>query len=124
MTGRVAPRAFVMLALSSAAGIGCSVQLVGAPSTDTGPSGAGATLGTEPIGTPRAECVSATYKSQLLPASILFIVDRSGTMLCNPTTPPAMCESNPVTLDTTQPTKWGIIVASLSRALASVQETR
>jgi len=57
------------------------------------------------------------YESRELPASILFVLDRSGSMTCNP--PPlqdsASCEANAVPVDGTRPSKWQITVAALEQ---------
>jgi hypothetical protein len=64
-------------------------------------------------------CASAAYVGKLLPSSILFTVDRSGSMNCNlpPLTDSRSCEENPVAVDATQPTKWGVLTSSLSAAI-------
>jgi hypothetical protein len=71
---------------------------------------------------PREQCASAAYKGTLLPASILFMVDRSGSMNCNlpPTTDSAACEQNPVAADPNQPTKWSVISNTLSGAIDTI----
>jgi hypothetical protein len=56
-------------------------------------------------------CVASSYESEELPASILFVIDRSGSMLCN--TPAdgqtnEECDADANTKDTTKPTKWQI----------------
>lgn len=66
-------------------------------------------------------CGSSNYKSTLIPSSILFLVDRSGSMNCNlDAASAADCEAHPVTKDTTQPTRWSVITGSLSSALDQV----
>ena len=62
-------------------------------------------------------CVAKSYQSAQLPSSVLFVLDRSGSMACNP--PPlqdsAACEMQAVPVDGTQPTKWQITVDALGR---------
>jgi hypothetical protein len=66
-------------------------------------------------------CGSSNYKSTLLPANILFLVDRSGSMNCNlDNASAADCEAHPVTKDATQPTRWSVITKSLSSALDQI----
>jgi hypothetical protein len=75
--------------------------------------------GTNVMVAPGAACASAAYKGDLLPSSILFIVDRSGSMNCNlpPITASVACEQNPVAVDPSQPTKWSVISGTMSAAL-------
>lgn len=56
-------------------------------------------------------CTAESYESEELPASILFVIDRSGSMLCN--TPAdgqsvAECEQSATTMFPDRPTKWQI----------------
>ena len=58
-----------------------------------------------------AGCEPTSHFAEELPASILFVVDRSGSMVCN--TPAdgqstAECEADPVTKNPALPTKWDI----------------
>lgn len=82
--------------------------------------GAGTRAATEPLALCSAlqgmsGCMAQSYESVELPASILFVLDRSGSMACNP--PPlqdsASCEANAVPVDGTQPSKWQITVSAL-----------
>ena len=58
-----------------------------------------------------------SHESMELPASVLFVLDRSGSMACNP--PPlqdsASCEANAVPVDGTQASKWQITVSALEQ---------
>jgi hypothetical protein len=66
-------------------------------------------------------CGSSNYKSTLLPANILFLVDRSGSMKCNlDSASAADCEAHPATKDPAQPTRWSVITSSLSSALDQI----
>jgi hypothetical protein len=62
-------------------------------------------------------CMAQSYQSSELAANVLFVLDRSGSMACNP--PPlqdsAACESQAAPVDGTQPSKWQITVAALER---------
>ncbi|HVU04285.1 MAG TPA: vWA domain-containing protein [Polyangiaceae bacterium] len=62
-------------------------------------------------------CGATNYQSTLIPSSILFVVDRSGSMNCNLTTSSADCEAHPVTADTSKPTRWSSIVTGIGAAL-------
>lgn len=65
----------------------------------------------------QAGCMATTFRSEELPASVLFLVDQSGSMLCNapPVQDSSACGVEP--LDPTQPSKWDVTVSSLESAL-------
>ncbi len=65
-------------------------------------------------------CEATTYRSDELPASVLFLVDRSGSMLCNapPIQASADCGIEP--LDASLPSKWDIVVDSLGQTFADL----
>jgi hypothetical protein len=69
-------------------------------------------------------CARSTMQSALLPSNLLFVIDRSSSMACNPppTTDSATCESNPVAVDPTAPTKWSITRTALSHAIAALPD--
>jgi Mg-chelatase subunit ChlD len=64
-------------------------------------------------------CATSTVQSQLLPANILFVLDRSGSMACNPppTTDSAACEAQPMRANASMPSKWEATTAALLRAI-------
>jgi hypothetical protein len=66
--------------------------------------------------------MAQNYESMELPASILFVVDRSGSMACNP--PPLQdsmsCEANAVPVDGAQKSKWKITVDALESVFDSL----
>jgi len=70
-------------------------------------------------------CAASTVGAKLIPANILFVIDRSGSMNCNPpplqTTP--QCEQNPVPKFPDQPTKWQIVRDALKNAIANMTPT-
>jgi len=72
---------------------------------------------------PDAACATTKIEAKRAPANILFIVDRSGSMNCNPppTTTSAACEQNPTTADTGKPTKWQITKDAIKSALGKLQ---
>jgi hypothetical protein len=72
----------------------------------------------------KSGCMAQGYESTELPSSILFVLDRSGSMACNP--PPLQdsvsCETNAVPVDGTQPSKWQITVSALQTVFDSLLE--
>ncbi len=90
----------------------------------------GFVIGTQdgPIGStdvavsPDAACAVSTVQAPRIPANILFVVDRSGSMNCNP--PPydtsEHCEAFPVKQVTTQLSKWEITRDALKSAIGAM----
>lgn len=74
---------------------------------------------------PDAQCASTSLKATRTPANMLFLIDRSGSMNCNP--PPITdsdhCEQWPKRADATQPSKWEITRDSLKTALDGLKQT-
>jgi len=70
-------------------------------------------------------CATETEQSSLVPANILFVVDRSGSMACNPppTTPSQVCETNETRADPGEPTKWELTSQALKLALDTLPES-
>jgi hypothetical protein len=66
-----------------------------------------------------AACFKDTNETSLLPTNILFVVDRSSSMACNPppTTTSDACEAAPKRADATQPSKWELTSSALRTAL-------
>jgi hypothetical protein len=89
-----------------------------APIDAAGGSSAGGSGGLEPDGA----CTEAVVAGERTPGNILFVVDRSGSMNCNP--PPLQdstaCETAPVPTDPGQPSKWDIVNQALKDAIASL----
>jgi hypothetical protein len=73
----------------------------------------------------KGSCATATVQSTLLPSNLLFVIDRSGSMNCNPppTTASSACESNPTRADAAKPSKWEIVKDALKAALAKLPKT-
>jgi hypothetical protein len=67
-------------------------------------------------------CASATVRSDLLPPNMLFVIDRSGSMNCNPppTTQSPACETAPVRANAQLPSKWEIIRDALLATIAKL----
>ena len=67
-------------------------------------------------------CARLSPPSELLASNLLFVIDRSASMACNPppTTDSAACEANPVQADTNLPTKWEITRTALSLAISAL----
>jgi hypothetical protein len=74
---------------------------------------------------PDAACASSTVSATLTPANILFVIDRSGSMNCNPPpkTTSAECEAKPKKADPTKPSKWEITRDALKSALTQLKTT-
>ncbi len=69
-----------------------------------------------------AACAAANVQAPRQPANILFVVDRSGSMNCNP--PPidtsTNCEKFPKKVDATKDSKWEITRDALKVAIAAM----
>jgi hypothetical protein len=99
-----------------------------------GTGGVGGAAGTGIIIGPNADaaapgdggqCASSSIKADLLPANLLFVIDRSGSMNCNlpPLTSSSDCEAKPARVDPTKPSKWEIIREALASAFAALPAT-
>ncbi len=70
-------------------------------------------------------CAVSTVDATLTPANILFVIDRSGSMNCNP--PPLQsspqCEASPTPKFPQKPTKWDIVQGALKGAIAAMTPT-
>ncbi|HEX7479280.1 MAG TPA: vWA domain-containing protein [Polyangiales bacterium] len=62
-------------------------------------------------------CKAQAYQSEKLPASVLFLVDRSGSMACNPppTQDSAACEMANAPANSMMPSKWQITTDALKK---------
>lgn len=127
--------AMASTALAAACGSDGSEFGDGDAGGSSGSSGASGTSGTSGFNTsggegggndasfnPDAACATSTVTAKRAPANLLFIVDRSGSMNCNPppTTTSAQCEQFPITADGTKPTKWSITRDALKGAIATM----
>jgi hypothetical protein len=69
------------------------------------------------------DCNAKTFASAQVPASILFVIDRSGSMACN--TPDVQtvqaCNEDPVRLDPSKPSRWEVTVDALKGAFAGLE---
>jgi hypothetical protein len=67
-------------------------------------------------------CAAQSYVSPQLPASVLFVVDRSGSMACN--APPVQtvesCNADPKRLDASKPSRWEITTSALTTTFQSI----
>lgn len=70
----------------------------------------------------RAGCATSTEQRSLLPSNILFVVDRSQSMTCNPPpeTDSERCEMAPVRSNLVAPSKWEIIRSALIGAVGQL----
>ncbi|MEY4576666.1 MAG: hypothetical protein RL701_1369 [Pseudomonadota bacterium] len=69
-------------------------------------------------------CATSTERSSLLPSNLLFVVDRSGSMDCNPppTTTSAACLAQEKRADRLVPSKWELTTSALGQALRTLPE--
>jgi len=67
-------------------------------------------------------CASATVRSDVLPPNILFVIDRSGSMTCNPPplTESTACEGAPSRADASRASKWEITRDALTAAIGKL----
>jgi hypothetical protein len=69
-----------------------------------------------------ATCAAKSFVSPQLPASVLFVVDRSGSMTCN--APPVQtvesCNLDPKRLDPSKPSRWEITTSALDETFGSL----
>jgi hypothetical protein len=106
---------------SGAGGAGGSSGTAG-----TGIAGVGGGIAVDAGGqTDGGGCAYASVKSDLLPANLLFVVDRSGSMNCNlpPITDSATCERTPVQVDFTQDNKWKVVTGVIKAGFAALPST-
>ena len=63
------------------------------------------------------DCQSTSYESKELPTSMLFVLDRSRSMVCNlpPLQSSADCENDPQPVDGNAPSKWKITREALAK---------
>ncbi len=69
-------------------------------------------------------CAAETYSADPLPAAMLFLVDRTGSMNCNapPHQTSANCEVNPQKADPNEPSKWEITRDALTAAFQGLED--
>jgi hypothetical protein len=67
-------------------------------------------------------CAGNVVEGTRSPSIVLFVIDRSGSMTCNP--PPlqdsARCESRPEPADPNQPSKWSVVSKAIKQAIAGL----
>jgi hypothetical protein len=72
------------------------------------------------------ECAKTTKKADPTPANLLFVIDKSGSMNCNPPDGDeelgAKCANFPVKEFPEQPSKWEVTSAALANALDTLAE--
>jgi hypothetical protein len=73
----------------------------------------------------RSSCATKTEQSSLLPSNLLFLVDRSGSMSCNP--PPITtsdeCETNELRADVSMPSKWELTRRAVLTTMTTLSNT-
>ncbi len=95
----------------------------------SGSGGGGATINTDGGGntggtTQDGGCTSATAVGELVPANLLFLIDRSGSMNCNLPTDgqsTAECEAQPIPKIDPNTTKWVLTRNALKQAISDLQ---
>lgn len=74
----------------------------------------------------QAECAKDVQAAKLTPANLLFLIDKSGSMNCNPPEGDAAlnarCADFPIKEDPNQPSKWEVASDALAGALATLAE--
>jgi len=72
------------------------------------------------------ECAASTQEAKLTPANLLFLIDKSGSMNCNPPEGDAAlnerCADRPVQEDMSKPSKWQVASDALATALDTLAE--
>lgn len=70
-------------------------------------------------------CATATEPSSLLPSNLLFLVDRSGSMKCNPppTTSSEECEMNEIRASDALPSKWELTRRAVLTTMSTLSNT-
>ncbi|MFI5309100.1 MAG: hypothetical protein ACHQ53_17220, partial [Polyangiales bacterium] len=74
----------------------------------------------------QVSCTDQSFQSQKLPPSILFLLDRSGSMMCNAPESgqsSADCDQKAQTLFFDKPTKWAITISALEKMLGTLADT-
>lgn len=107
----------------AAGGAGASsVAAAGASAVTTPPPPGDAPIRLDAAALLRGSCASSTVRTELLPANVLFVIDRSGSMLCNPppTTDSLECEASPARARMQMPSKWEITSDALVKALPAL----
>lgn len=72
-----------------------------------------------------SKCAIRTEQSSLLPSNLLFLVDRSGSMRCNPppTTSSEECEMNEARADVMLPSKWELTRRAVLTTMSTLSNT-
>jgi hypothetical protein len=86
----------------------------------TAGSGSGGDAGADGEGGAK-ECAKETQAAKLTPANLLFLIDKSGSMNCNPPEGDAVlnarCAEKPIQEDMSKPSKWEVASDALATAL-------
>lgn len=72
---------------------------------------------------PDAACTGTFQNAEFRPANLLFVVDRTGSMKCNPDTPTETCKKKPEKADPTKPSKWEITETALIDAWVALKQS-
>lgn len=87
--------------------------------------GTSSTAGLTPEQILSSGCATSRELSTLLPSNLLFVVDRSGSMACNPppTTSSAQCELDEKQAVPTESSKWQLTTKALLTAIRALPDT-
>jgi hypothetical protein len=118
--GGVGTGAFSGAGAQAGSGAGGTGGLNLGGSSGTGIDGGGGTGGLDFD----SGCAAETHKGELIPANLLFVIDRSGSMNCNLPTDgqsTAECESFPAPKDPAKDTKWKLTRDALKLAITNLK---
>jgi Mg-chelatase subunit ChlD len=100
---------------------GAASSSTGGTRLDLGGNNSGGRAG----GSGLVECARATAQAELVPANLLFVIDTSGSMNCNPPDGDAelaaRCARFPIQEDPARPSKWQVVKSALRRALGALE---
>ncbi len=98
-------------------------QCASSGTTDTGVDSEAISVCSQLAG--RQDCNAKSYASAQVPASMLFVVDRSGSMACN--APPFQtteeCNADPHRLSDIEPSRWETTIGALKEAFTGLENS-
>ena len=95
-------------------------ETAGGAAGEAGAAGKAGEAGAPPL----TACATKIQSARLVPANLLFVIDKSGSMNCNPPQGDAAlnarCAEFPVKEDASKPSKWEIASGALADAIATL----